>query len=211
MPLLLFSRTVRRVVGAVVLGVLLVLVGTAGRVWWTARGDDRAHTDAIVVLGASQFDGRPSSVLEARLEHARDLIRAGVAPRILTVGGGRPGDRFTEAAAGEAYLRRRGVDRQRLLAIGVGRNTLESLRALDGVMRQRGWCSVTIVTDPWHALRSRTMARDLGLTARSSPTRNGPSVRTRGTEVRYIARETAAYLYYRASGGSGGGHGPPAV
>ena len=211
MPLLLLSKTFRRLLALVVLLVLAVPVATALSVWWTARGDDRTASDVIVVLGASQFDGRPSSVLEARLEHARTLFLDGVAPRILTVGGGRPGDRFTEAQAGEAYLRRRGIDRRRLLAIGVGRNTLQSLEALDAVMAQRGWRSVTLVTDPWHSLRSRAMARDLGMAAVTSPTRRGPSVRTRETEVRYIARETAAYLYYLTVGGVAAEGAPAAV
>ncbi|MCU1693391.1 MAG: EpiH/GdmH-related protein [Frankiales bacterium] len=208
---LLFSKTVRRVLAAVVLLVLAVPVGTAAHVWWTARSDDRSRSDVIVVLGASQFDGRPSSVLEARLEHARTLFRGGVAPRIVTVGGGREGDRFTEAQAGDLYLRKRGVDRTKILAVGKGSDTLQSLRALDVVMRQHGWKSVVLVTDPWHSLRSRTMARDLGLTAVTSPTRAGPSVRSRSTEVRYIARETAAYLYYRTFGSSAGEGAPRAV
>lgn len=211
MPVLLVLTVVRRLVAALVLVVALVLAGTAADVWWTARTDDRQHTDAIVVLGASQYDGRPSAVLASRLDHARALFRDGVAPRILTVGGAAPGDRYTEAQSGEAYLRKHGVDRTRVLAIGKGRNTLQSLQALDSVMTARGWRSVTLVTDPWHSLRSRTMARDLGLTAQTSPTRKGPSVRTRETEARYIARETAAYLYYRAFGGSVWEGGPTAV
>ena len=73
---------------------LLVLVVTAGRVWWFARQDDRRVSDAIVVLGAAQFDGRPSSVFTARLVHARDLWKDDVAPRIITVGGKRSGDRI---------------------------------------------------------------------------------------------------------------------
>ena len=210
MPFLLF-RVVRRVVGLVVLAVLVVLVGTAGRVWWTARGDDRPRSDAIVVLGASQYDGRPSSVLEARLEHAIDLFREGVAPRVLTVGGAREGDRFSEAQAGERYLVGRGVDRRRILAVSEGRDTLESLQALERVMDRRGWRTAVLVTDPWHALRSRSMARDLGLAAVTSPTRRGPSVRTRETQARYIARETAAYLFYEAFGISAGGGVPGVV
>ena len=202
MPLLLLSKTARRLLAAVVLAVLLVVGGTAVSVWWTARGDDRTASDAIVVLGASQLDGRPSSVLEARLEHARTLIQADVAPRVITVGGSRPGDRFTEAQAGENYLRGRGVDRRRILAVGEGSDTLQSLKALDRVMAERGWSSVVLVTDPWHSLRTRTMARDLGMEAVTSPTRRGPSVRTRKTEVVYIARETAAYLFYRVFGSS---------
>ena len=77
MPFLLLSKTVRRLVGAVLLAVLLVVGGTATGIWWTARADDRTRSDAIVVLGASQYDGRPSPVLEARLEHARTLFEAG--------------------------------------------------------------------------------------------------------------------------------------
>ena len=195
---LLLSKTVRRVVAAVVLAVLVVVGGTAVRVWWVARGDDRSPSDVIVVLGASQFDGRPSPVLEARLEHAKTLYEQGVAPRVVTVGGGAPGDRTTEAAAGRTYLTRRGVDE--VVAVPEGRDTLQSLQAVEDLMRERGWTSAVLVTDPWHALRSLRMADDVGIEAVSSPTRAGPSVRTRGTQLRYIARETAAYLAYRLLG-----------
>lgn len=194
MGLFLLSRTVRRVLAAVVLAVLLVLAGTATKIWWVARHDDRPRSDAIVVLGASQFDGRPSAVFKARLDHARQLYDAGVAPRVVTVGGGAPGDRFTEGQAGAHYLAGRGVT---VVSIGRGRNTLQSLQAVQGEFRARGWHSAVLVTDPWHSLRSRRMATDLGIDASTSPVHTGPAVRTRGTELRYVARETAAYLYYR--------------
>ena len=200
-------RLVRRLVAAAVVGVLLVVAGTAVSIWWTARQDDRPRSDAIVVLGASQFDGRPSSVFKARLQHARALWEDGVAPRVVTVGGSRPGDRTTEAQAGAAFLEERGVD---VVAVPEGRNTLESLEAVEGLMTEQGWSSAVLVTDPWHSLRSRTMARDQGIDAETSPTRAGPSVRTRDTQLRYIARETAAYLYYRLLGRSGES-GPSAV
>jgi uncharacterized SAM-binding protein YcdF (DUF218 family) len=200
-------RLVRRLVAATLVAVLLVVAGTAVSVWWTARQDDRPRSDAIVVLGASQFDGRPSSVFKARLQHARALWEDGVAPRVVTVGGSRPGDRTTEAEAGAAFLEERGVD---VVAVPEGRNTLESLEAVEALMTEHGWSSAVLVTDPWHSLRSRTMARDQGIDAETSPTRAGPSVRTRGTQVRYIARETAAYLYYRVLGRSGES-GPSAV
>ena len=200
-------RWARRLVTALVLGVLLVLVGTAASVWWTARQDDRPDSDVIVVLGAAQFDGRPSSVFKARLQHARELYEDGVAPVVVTVGGGRQGDRTTEAEAGAAFLRARDVD---VLAVPEGRNTLQSVQAVEELMQEEGWETAVLVTDPWHSLRSRTMARDSGITAETSPTRSGPSVRTRGTQVRYIARETLAYLYYKALGKSGES-GPSAV
>jgi uncharacterized SAM-binding protein YcdF (DUF218 family) len=203
----LLLRLVRRLVAATVVVVLLVVAGTAASIWWTARQDDRPKSDAIVVLGASQFDGRPSSVLKARLQHARALWEDGVAPRVVTVGGSQPGDRTTEAEAGAVFLEERGVD---VVAVPEGRNTLESMEAVEGLMADQGWDSAVLVTDPWHSLRSRTMARDQGIAAETSPTRAGPSVRTRDTQLRYIARETAAYLYYRVLGRSGEA-GPSAV
>jgi vancomycin permeability regulator SanA len=193
--LLLFSKTVRRVLAVLVLVPVVVLGATAFRVWWVARQDDRPHSDAIVVLGASQFNGRPSAVFRARLDHAASLYRAGVAPRVVTVGGGRTGDRFTEAEAGKRYLATVGVTD--VVAVGVGSDTLTSVKALAVVYGKQGWKSAVLVTDPWHCLRSRRMAQDLGIRAATSPTRSGPANASRSTEIRYVARETAAYLYYR--------------
>jgi uncharacterized SAM-binding protein YcdF (DUF218 family) len=198
---------VRRLVSVVVLIALVVVGGTAATVWWTARQDDRPKSDAIIVLGAAQFDGRPSSVFKARLQHARELYEDGVAPRVITVGGGQPGDRTTEAEAGAAFLRARDVE---VLAVPEGRNTLQSVQAVELVMQQKGWETAVLVTDPWHSLRSRSMARDAGIDAETSPTRAGPSVRTRGTQIRYILRETLAFLYWKGLGRSGES-GPSAV
>jgi uncharacterized SAM-binding protein YcdF (DUF218 family) len=190
--------------------VLLVLVVTAGRVWWFARQDDRRVSDTIVVLGAAQFDGRPSSVFTARLVHARDLWKDHVAPRIITVGGKRSGDRFTEASAGKIWLTQHGVPADRVVAVGSGSDTLSSVAAVESQMKSEGWSTAVVVTDPWHALRTRAMATDRGMDAAMSPTRQGPAVRQRGTQLRYIARETVAYLYYKVFGTSSG-HGSKAV
>ena len=192
-------RVARRIIAALLSIVILVVGVTAFRVWWVARQDHHPRSDAIVVLGASQFDGKPSTVFRARLQHAKALYDAGVAPRVITVGGGAPGDRYTEADAGAAFLRDRGVD---TLPLGKGRNTLQSLEALRIEYRKQGWQTAVLVTDPWHELRARRMASDLGIHATTSPTRTGPAVRDRGTELRYVARETAAYLYYRLFGAS---------
>jgi uncharacterized SAM-binding protein YcdF (DUF218 family) len=176
--------------------VLIILVFVAGRIWWVARQDDRRASDVIVVLGAAQFDGRPSSVFTARLGHAENLWNAKVAPRIITVGGNLAGDRFTEASAGKAWLAARGVDANRVVAVGTGSDTLGSMQAVAKEMRKEHWSTAIIVTDPWHSLRTRSMARSVGIDAVTSPARHGPAVRTRGTEVRYIARETLAYIYF---------------
>jgi uncharacterized SAM-binding protein YcdF (DUF218 family) len=190
--------------------VLLVLVVTAGRVWWFARQDDRRVSDAIVVLGAAQFDGRPSSVFTARLVHARDLWKDHVAPRVITVGGKRAGDRFTEASAGKIWLTQHGVPADQVVDVGSGSDTLSSMAAVESRMKSQGWSTAVVVTDPWHALRTRAMASDQGMDAVMSPTRQGPAVRQRSTQIRYIARETLAYLYYKIFGKSSG-HGSKAV
>lgn len=176
---------------------LVVMAATAGYVWWFARQDDRRVSDAIVVLGAAQFDGRPSSVLTARLVHARDLWRDDVAPRIITVGGKREGDRFTEAASGKKWLVAHGVPAGRIVPVPEGSDTLDSVAAVRKEMHRRGWSTAVVVTDPWHALRTRSMARDVGIDAVLSPTRRGPAVRTRTTQVRYIARESLAYVFWK--------------
>jgi len=193
---------VGRVVGALVLAFFLLVVSTATAIWWTARQDSRPASDAIVVLGSAQYNGVPSSIFEARLEHALRLYENGVAPVIVTVGGKAAGDRFTEAEAGRVYLEESGVPAESLLAVEQGVDTLESMRAVATAFDERGWASAVLVTDPWHAMRAERMAEDAGIAADSSPTRQGPAVQTRTTQFRYILRETAAYLLYRVTGES---------
>jgi uncharacterized SAM-binding protein YcdF (DUF218 family) len=189
----------RRIVGALVaaalLGVVLVPLAALGLVVVESQRDDTAPTDAIVVLGAAQFWGRPSPVLEARLAHAAALYADDVAPRIITVGGKQPGDNTTEAQAGKTWLAGNGVPRASVHAVRTGSDTLESLTAVAGLMAEKGWTSATIVTDPAHEARSLAMARALGIEAHGSPTQQGS-----GTQLTldYVVRETAGLLYFWA-------------
>src|ERR671912_1260497 len=128
-----------RVVGAAVLAVVLLVASTALAIWWTARQDSRPASDAIVVLGSAQYNGRPSSIFEARLEHALALYEDGVAPVIVTVGGRADGDQFAEAEAGRDYLAGAGVPSDALLAVPKGADTLQSLRAAATAFDERGW------------------------------------------------------------------------
>ncbi len=193
---------VARVFGAAVLAAVLLVVSTAAAIWWTARQDARPGSDAIVVLGSAQYNGVPSSIFEARLEHALSLWEDGVAPVVVTVGGKAAGDQFTEAEAGRDYLLDAGVPAEALLAVPEGVDTLESMRAVGTAFGERGWSQAVLVTDPWHVMRAERMAEDAGVSAESSPTRQGPAVQTRTTQFRYILRETAAYLLYRVTGES---------
>ena len=195
-PLRRRRRWVRRIVWLLLLLIVATPLAAGAQVWYVARQDDRTHSDAIIVLGAAQFNGRPSAVLEWRLLHALKLYREGVAPAIVTVGGNQPGDTFTEAGTGKAWLNQHGVPNSHLVAVRSGTDTLQSMVAVGAEYRQRGWHSAVIVTDPWHALRSRTMARDNGIKAVTSPTRSGPTVGSRDTQFNYIVREAGGYLYY---------------
>jgi uncharacterized SAM-binding protein YcdF (DUF218 family) len=191
-----------RVVAAAVLALVLLVTATALAIWWNARRDSQPASDAIVVLGSAQYNGVPSSIFAARLEHAIALYRDGVAPVIVTVGGKATGDQFTEAEAGREYLAQAGIPADALLAVPKGVDTLESMRVVAAAFGERGWSTAVLVTDPWHAMRAERMAQDSGIEAESSPTRQGPAVQTRATQFRYILRETAAYLVYRVTGES---------
>jgi len=193
---------VGRIVAAFVVAVGLIVGVTAVNIWWTARQDERPVSDAIVVLGSAQYNGTPSPIFEARLDHALDLYNAGVSPMIITVGGRQTGDLFTEAEAGLLWLAREGVPEEAMRAIPDGTDTLKSMQAVASLFDEQGLSTAVVVTDPWHALRATRMAQDAGIVASSSPTRQGPAVQTRSTQIRYIARETAAYLFYRLTGSS---------
>lgn len=186
----------RLVLGAVLIGIVVV-GGTAVRVWQVARINDHTPADAIVVLGAAQYGGTPSSVFEARLEQARKLYESGVAPLVVTVGGKQPGDEYTEAAAGKMYLTEQGVPADAIVAVEDGSDTLRSIEAVGDELRARDLSSAVLVSDPWHSLRTRTMARDDGLEAWTAPTRQGPAVFTRESQLHGIARESGALLWYQ--------------
>ncbi len=191
------ARWLRRAVaGILIFGVLLVF-GTAFRVWQVARVNDYSPAGAILVLGAAQYNGTPSPVFQARLDRAAELFDSGVAPMVVTVGGKQQGDETTEAEAGRQYLMDHGIPEGDVLAIAVGSDTLGSIDAVASVLRRQRIDSVVITSDPWHSLRARTMARDAGLEATVAPTRTGPAVYTRSAQFKGIVRETGALLWYQ--------------
>ncbi|WP_414940475.1 YdcF family protein [Amycolatopsis sp. cmx-11-51] len=191
------ANRVRRIVAGALLIVVAVIGGTAFRVWQVAREDVRDQADVIVVLGAAQYNGRPSEIFQARLAKAKTLYDQGVAKTIVTAGGKKADDNYTEAQAGAQWLRKRGVPASATLPVGEGSDTLRSLRAVAEQVQKRGWKTAVLVSDPWHSFRARAMADDLGLESWTSPTHHGPVVQTRETQARYIVRETGALLYYR--------------
>lgn len=187
---------------SVALVALLGLGLTALAVWRAAHTDDASrveHADVILVLGAAQYDGDPSPVFEGRLEHAALLYREDRAATVLVLGGGAPGDTSTEADAGREWLIEAGVPTDAVVALPVGTTTLESLRAGAAWMSDRDLQSAFLVSDPWHNLRVKRMASDLGIEAYASATWHS-AARSEGTRSEGYLRETFAYLYYRLFG-----------
>lgn len=163
--------TILVAVGVVLAAVVCVNVS---QVWIAGRTDYRGPVDAIVVMGAAQYDGRPTPQFQARLDHALELWMNGVAPIIVTTGGNQPGDRFTEGGSGAKYLNERGVDASSLIIEESGSTTRRSLLGVVELLRQRGAQHVVVVTEPFHALRSKLIAQDLGLRVALSSTRTSP-------------------------------------
>ena len=190
------------VIGSIVLVALLVVVASAVVVWRAAHHDgasDVDHVDAIVVLGAAQYDGEPSPVFRGRLDHAVLLWEQGRADRVVTVGGKQPGDRTTEAEAGRAYLIEEGVPADAVVAIPEGGTTFDSLGAASRWLHENGHGSAFLVSDPWHNARIEAMAGDLGLTGHASATWTSGATSEESRGQGYL-RETFAYLHYRLLG-----------
>ena len=144
------------------------------QVWAAARRDDARRADAIIVLGAAQFDGRPSKILVARLDHAVALYRRGIAPVVVVTGGRQTGDRFTEASVAASYLHDQRVPESAILRETMGTSSWQSLEAAARFLKARRLTSVVLVSDPYHSARIEDVAHDVGLTAATSPTRTSP-------------------------------------
>ena len=188
-------KFIRRIISFVLLLIIVIPLYVAGSIWYSARNSSPVESDVILVMGAAQFDGRPSEVLQSRLQESLKVYKAGFAPRIYTVGSGAPGDRTTEAAASRAWLIENGVKRSNISSIAKGRDTLGSTQAYAEAMKKAKLSSVVIVTDPYHCYRSMKMAKDLGLIPSCAPVETGPaSVSNSG--YKYLARESGAYLAY---------------
>lgn len=172
--------------GAIGFGWLLSL---AGVVFWGWR-DTAKQSDVIVVLGAAQYDGRPSPVLRSRLDHALALWQQGMAQRVILTGGQGKGDTTSEAAVGRAYLRRHGVPDAKMLVENQSRNTEESIAAVATMMRNEKLNDAILVSDPFHMLRLKTLAWRFGVQVSTSPTRTSPISANRVQVASYILSES---------------------
>ena len=165
------------------------LIALGAVVAWGNRNRARP-SDAIVVLGAAQYWGRPSPVLRARLDHAVELWRRRMAPRLVLTGGVGVGDTTSEAAVSRKYVMTRGIPDSAILLETTGRTTQESLRSVAGMLRSRKEKSVILVSDPFHMLRLDILARRFGLVPYTSPTRTSPISANTGETWRYYINES---------------------
>jgi len=178
----------------------LVMGWASYRIWDIGNRDDQRTADAIVVLGAAQYNGRPSAILKARLEHAIDLYHAGVAPWLIVTGGKAVGDLTTEAASARSYAIGRGVPRDAILSEDRGRTTLESLRGAATILHDHGLRTAIFVSDRTHMLRVLRIARDEGIAAFGSPTASSPSDSTLDDRFRATVHELGGLTLYFVTG-----------
>lgn len=168
---------------------VIYIAVTAGQIWFAARNDGTGPSDAIVVLGAAQYDGKPSPALRLRLDHAAKLFSDDIAPVIWVTGGRQPGDRFSEASASSRYLIRSGVPDDSVKLEVQGENSYQSLAAAARYLRDADQRDVLLVSDPWHSYRIAAIAKDVGLDPRVSP---ASKAEWSGVGVRRLAHETIA-------------------
>ncbi|MBV8690516.1 MAG: YdcF family protein [Actinobacteria bacterium] len=177
---------------------LLYLGVTFAQVWLASRRDQARPVQAIVVLGAAQYAGRPSPVLKARLDHAADLYNRHLADVVVVTGGREAGDITTEAAASAQYLGTKGIPDSHILREVQGRTSWQSLAAAASFLKARNIKTVLLVSDPFHSARIAAMAKELGLTPYVSPTRTSPIHGS--SAVPYFGKETIAVAAGRIVG-----------
>ena len=183
-------RIARRIVTIGMVTVFsLWVVSAAAVLVWSAR-DEARPAQAIVVLGAAQYAGKPSPVLRARLDHALDLWNRHLASLLILTGGTGSGDTTSEAAVGRKYAKKHGVPDSAILVENEGRTTSESMRAVAGMLEVRGLQSALLVSDPFHMLRLRILARRFGFTPYTSPTRTSPISPNREERWKYMFSES---------------------
>ena len=182
------SRGVRWLWRLVVAGATAYVI-LMGYVLLVGRQDQRLPADAIVVLGAAHYNGKPTAVLRARLEHAAKLYTSGLAPVVIVTGGMAEGDRVSEATVSQRYLVSLGVPVGDVVVLPVGRDSRESMASAAEWLGDQGLRRVLLVSDPFHMARLVAEARGFGLEAFVSPTRTSPISAERGQVLARVASE----------------------
>jgi len=197
---------IRRVLKWGTLILTLCIIGLGG--YWgylyreirtCAAQDDARHADAIVVLGAAQYNGRPSPVFKARLDHALELFQKGYAPTLITTGGYGPDPNFSEAHVGTQYLIQHGVDKAMIITEQGSGSTSDSIEAVSGLMHAKRWKTALVVSDGFHLFRLKRMFEVSGITAYTSPAPNSPIEMAASQRLFYTLREVLLFSAYRVT------------
>ncbi|MGA8159330.1 MAG: YdcF family protein [Acidobacteriaceae bacterium] len=182
--------------GVLAVGVVLWVLWVDGRIQAYAHRDEARRADAIAVFGAAEYDGRPSPVLRARLAHALELYQRGLAPMIITLGGGDPSDRHSEGGVGHDYLIAHGVPEEAIIAETKSDDTEESAERLAVIARKNGFRSIDVVSDGTHLFRIHAICEHDGLAVYTSPRPVGRSIPWT-QRVQRLAHEIASYTAWR--------------
>lgn len=196
------TRDIGRLAAVAMLGAVFVAAYATWRIVAQGDRDDARPADAIVVMGAAQYDGRPSPVFLARLEHAVALYREGVAPYLIVTGGKAEGDRTTEAATARDYAIGQGVPAGAILMEDGARTTLESVRSVGMILKDADLRTAVFVSDRQHMLRVLRMARDEGIVGWGSPTTSSPIDRDPIARLDAMVHELGALAIYFVTGES---------
>lgn len=182
----------RRLAIFIILLCIMVFVAFAAMfflIYSTAAQDTKSFADAIVVLGAAQYDGTPSPVFQSRLDHAHSLYAQKRAPLIIVSGGKLPKDSYSEAISGKKYLLEKGIPDSAILIDENSFSTKHNLARVKDIADEKGIITIIIISDPFHIYRSLIIAKDLGLTAEASPTRSSPINNNPRLEFSFVVRE----------------------
>jgi len=175
---------------AALAGLAAFWFASIGAIWLAGRRPALRHADAIVVLGAAQYNGRPSPVFKARLDHALALFRQRWADRLIVTGGVGQGDTLSEGEVARRYAIENGVPDSLILVEREGATSAASIEAAAALMRQAGLASALLVSDSYHMLRLELLARRAGIRPYRAPAPEAPIERDAATFRWYILRES---------------------
>jgi uncharacterized SAM-binding protein YcdF (DUF218 family) len=179
----------------VVTSVIAYLFYIAGQIQQQSTVDDSRPADVIIVLGAAEYSGHPSPVLEARLNHALWLYLKSMAPHVITTGGAGGDPVFTEGSVGRSYLTARGVPPEAIIVEGEGETTVRSVAAVAEIMQRMSLTSAIVVSDGYHIYRVRKMLESRGLKVYGSPR---PSVSPGGWREKWLyLKQAVGYVLWR--------------
>lgn len=187
-------KKIKYIVIALIIFILAVFLIMFYKIEHAANLDQAQNADAIVVLGAAVYAGRPSPVLKARLDHAAELFNAGLAPLIITTGGTHAGEKYSEGGVGKEYLRRQNIPENNILAEEQSLTTKQNFTRVAEIANSRNLKKIIVVSDPFHMYRANIIAKDSGLDVFTSPTRASPIFKNSWLELQYIGREMVLSL-----------------